>query len=315
MITKVVALAGGVGGARLADGLYQAMSPENLTIIVNTGDDFIFNGLNISPDLDTVCYTLAGIGNPETGWGIKGDSFHVFQRIQQLGGESWFMIGDRDIATHLYRTSELRKEIPLSEITLHLCQTLKITTRVIPMTNEIVQTKVKDQSGNWLDFQEYFVHRLCEPKVSEFKFLGINKAKPAPGVKEAILDADLVVICPSNPWVSIDPILGIPGISEALSKKCVLAVSPLIGGTAVKGPLAKMYKELGIKPSSLAIAEHYQKLIKGLVIDQADHGETGSIEAFGIITNATDILMKDFNDRKRLALETLKFGETLKAAK
>jgi LPPG:FO 2-phospho-L-lactate transferase len=311
VVSKVVALAGGVGGARLAQGLYQAIPDEKLTIIVNTGDDFIFNGLNISPDLDTVCYTLAGVANAEKGWGIKDDSFNALERIKGLGGEDWFAIGDRDIGTHLYRTSELNKGIALSEVTRHLCNTMGITAHVIPMTNETVQTKVRDKQGNWLDFQEYFVHRFCEPKVKEFNFAGSENAQPAPGVLDALEEAELVVICPSNPWVSIDPILSIHKIKNAIAKKCVLAVSPLIGGKAVKGPLAKMFGELGIKPSSLAIAEHYQDILKGLVIDQSDSHETGSIEAFGIITKTTDIFMKDAGDRKRLAFEVLEFGEAL----
>ncbi len=311
MTKKIVALAGGVGGARLAHGLCQSMPPENLTVVVNTGDDFVYNGLNISPDLDTVCYTLAGLANEQTGWGISGDSFNALIQIQAFGGEDWFAIGDKDIGTHLFRTSELKKGTPLSEITARISKGLKIPARVIPMTDDIVQTKIGDQEGNWFDFQEYFVHQLCQPRVKEFRFAGIDKARPAPGVLDALEEADLVIICPSNPWVSIDPILHVKQISDLIADKFVLAVSPLIGGVAVKGPLTKMYDELGIKPSSLAIAEHYQKILKGLVIDESDSRETGAIEAFGIITKATDIFMKDAGDRKRLAMEVLEFGEAL----
>ena len=311
MINKVVALAGGVGGARLAHGLCHAMPAENLTVVVNTGDDFIFNGLNISPDLDTVCYTLAGQANEKTGWGISGDSFNALIQIQALGGEDWFALGDRDIGTHLYRTAEMKKGLSLSVITGQICKKLKIHARVIPMTDDSVRTMVHDQQGNWLDFQEYFVHQVCVPKVEGFKFMGIETARPAPGVLEALKEADLIVICPSNPWVSIDPILNVNKIRDALTGKAVLAVSPLIGGAAVKGPLAKMYQELGIKPSCLAIAEHYRDILKGLVIDKSDCDESGSIDAFGIITKATDIFMKDAGDRKRLAVEVLEFGETL----
>lgn len=295
----------------MAHGLYQASPDTKLTIIVNTGDDFIFNGLNISPDLDTVCYTLAGLENEKTGWGISGDSFNSLIQMQAFGGDDWFAIGDRDIGTHLFRTAELKKGLALSVITARICKTLKINTSVIPMTDDSVQTKVLDQQGNWFDFQEYFVHQCCQPKVKEFKFKGIENAQPAPGVLEALEEADLVVICPSNPWVSIDPILHVNLISDLMAKKSVLAVSPLIGGIAVKGPLTKMYKELGIRPSSLAIAEHYQDILKGLVIDKSDSHETGSIEAFGIITKTTDIYMRDAGDRKRLAVEVLEFGETL----
>lgn len=311
MVSKVVALAGGVGGARLSHGLYQVLPEGNLTIIVNTGDDFIFNGLNISPDLDTVCYTLADIANYERGWGIHNDSFQVLDQIRKLGGESWFSIGDKDLATHLYRTSEINHGTRLSDVTKLICQKLGISAKVIPMSDEVIQTKIRDQNGTWMDFQEYFVHQQCQPKVKEFKFSGIEKAKPAPGVLEAISESDLIIICPSNPWVSIDPILGIAGIAEAFASKCAIAVSPLIGGNAVKGPLAKMYLELGISASSVSVAEHYKELINGIVIDHIDHAEIGPIEAFGIITQTLEILMKDIKDRKRLAIEVLRFGDTL----
>jgi LPPG:FO 2-phospho-L-lactate transferase len=311
MADNVVALAGGVGGARLAHGLQQAIQKGYLTIIVNTGDDFVFNGLNISPDLDTVCYSLAGFANPDTGWGIKEDTHQALKQIHDLNGEDWFSIGDRDIGTHLVRTTKLKQGAKLSEITRQFCLIWGIKSRVIPMSDESVQTKVQIDSGKWLDFQEYFVREKCQPKVKSFKFSGIEKAQPAPGVIKAITTADLVIICPSNPWVSIDPILSINGIRRAISGKVVVAVSPLIGGQAVKGPLVKMYQELGIDPSCKAIAQHYQGILKGLVIDRSDSMETEAIEAFGIITETKDILMRTKADRKRLAEEVLKFGKTL----
>jgi LPPG:FO 2-phospho-L-lactate transferase len=311
MTYKVVALAGGVGGAKLAHGLYQTLLNGDLTVIVNTGDDFTINGLDISPDIDTVCYTLAGIANPETGWGIKDDTHQALDQIRNLGGDDWFSLGDRDIGTHLARTQAYINGIGLSEITKQFCLNMGITAHVIPMSDEPVHTKVQIEGGTWLDFQEYFVHQKCQPKVTEFKFNGIQQARPAPGALKAIKEADLVVICPSNPWVSIDPILAIQQIRLAVSDKCVVAVSPLIGGRAIKGPLAKMYTELRMTPSCLTIASHYQDLLTGIVIDKSDHAETGPIEAFGIITKTTDILMKNPSDRKRLADEILVFGKTL----
>jgi LPPG:FO 2-phospho-L-lactate transferase len=311
-VERVVALAGGVGGARLAQGLYQIMLSEKLTIVVNTGDDFVFNGLNISPDIDTVCYTLAGIESKINGWGLEGDTHQVLDRIRELGGEAWFSLGDRDIATHLLRTQAIQQGIQLSVITQQVCQRLGIKARILPMTDQPVHTKVQIRSGEWLDFQEYFVHRVCEPEVIGFKFEGLEVATPALGVMEALQTADLIIICPSNPWVSIDPILGLKQIREVLRDKTVMAISPLIGGKAVKGPLEKMFTELGIKPSCRAIAEHYHDLLDGFMIDTIDQEEASEIEAFGIITGTTDILMKDVRDRKRLAEEILEFGITLK---
>ena len=312
---KIVAFAGGVGGARLAHGLVQSIPGNQLTIIVNTGDDFIFNGLNISPDIDTVCYTLAGMENPSTGWGIREDTHQVLEGIQKLGGEAWFSLGDRDIATHLVRTQALKQNVKLSEITSQICLRMGITAKVLPMSDEPVHTKVQIKGGRWLDFQEYFVHQGCQPEVAGFRFEGQAEARPAPGVMAALKNADLVVICPSNPWVSIDPILGIKSIKHALKNQCVVAVSPLIGGKAVKGPLNKMFTELGIKPSSLAVGEHYRDFLKGILIDTIDREEAAALEAFGIITKTTDILMKNTGDRKRLAEEILEFGKILKQSK
>jgi LPPG:FO 2-phospho-L-lactate transferase len=309
---RVVALAGGVGGARLAQGLYQSLPDGKLTVIVNTGDDFIFNGLNISPDIDTVCYTLAGMENPVNGWGIQGDTHRTIERIHALGGEAWFSLGDCDIATHLLRTQALRQGSPLSEITRKFCQAMGIKADVLPMTDQPVHTKVRIRNGDWVDFQEYFVHQACQPEVVDFKFDGSAQASPAPGVMDAIKTAELVIICPSNPWVSIDPILSIGEIRQLLKGKRVIAISPLIGGKAVKGPLMKMFTELGIEPGCLAIAEHYREFLDGLMIDTIDSQESVLIEAFGIITKATDILMRTATDRKRLADETLAFGQFLK---
>ena len=209
---KIVALAGGVGGAKLADGLAQLLPPDDLTVVVNTGDDFEHLGLSISPDVDTVCYTLAGLANPETGWGLQAETFQVLDNIQKLGGPGWFHIGDKDLATHLERTRRLREGQSISQITRHFCQAWGVRHLVLPMSNDPVRTMVKTPDSGELSFQEYFVHRNCEPQVRGFRFAGIETAQPAPGVLSSIKAADAVVLCPSNPWVSIDPILALPGL-------------------------------------------------------------------------------------------------------
>ena len=213
---KIVALAGGVGGAKLADGLAGCLPPETLTVVVNSGDDFEHLGLTICPDLDTVCYTLAGIANPETGWGRADETFNALQSLAALGGADWFRLGDRDLGTHLERTRRLRAGEPLSQVTRHFCRSWNISCTVLPASDDPVPTQVITQEGE-MPFQEYFVHRRCQPQVSGFRFAGVDAARPAPGVLEALHAADLVVLCPSNPWVSIDPILAMPGIQSAVS--------------------------------------------------------------------------------------------------
>jgi LPPG:FO 2-phospho-L-lactate transferase len=226
---KIVALAGGVGGAKLVEGLAQHLSPDDLTIIVNTGDDFEHLGLNISPDLDTICYTLAGLVNPETGWGRQSDTFHVLHDIHKLGGPDWFHLGDRDFSTHIERTRRFRLGQSLTRITQSFCNAWGVKHLVLPMSDESVQTIVETVEEGELAFQEYFVHQKCIPQVKGFHFAGIQDARPASGVLDAIKNADGIVICPSNPWVSIDPILAVPGIHLAISGKLVVAVSPIIG--------------------------------------------------------------------------------------
>ncbi len=328
-ITNVVALAGGVGGARLADGLAQVLArtsePGHLCVIVNVGDDFEHLGLNISPDLDTVCYTLAGLGNPETGWGLKDESFRVMTRVERLGGPTWFNLGDLDLATHLLRTQRLRAGEPLSIITADLCRALGIEAQVLPVTDDHVPTIVETENES-LAFQEYFVHQRCEPRVSGFQFAGAKAARPAPGVLEAIAMAQAVVICPSNPWVSVDPILAIPGVRQALQQRSaagtpILAVSPIIGGKTVKGPAAKMYAELGIEPSALAVARHYGSLLCGYVLDDIDVGLAAAIndlfrraqsndpEKQAVLV--TNTIMQSREDRACLAEEILRFAASL----
>ena len=303
---KITALAGGVGGAKLAHGLSLVLPPEDLTIIVNTGDDFEHLGLFISPDLDTVCYTLGGLANPETGWGRMNESWNAFANIERLGGPAWFRLGDSDLATHLERTRRLKEGKSLSQITREFCGAWGIKPAVLPMTDSPVRTMVDTEEGE-LAFQEYFVHRRCEPRVKGFRFDGVEAAEPAPGVKEALDSTDVVILCPSNPWVSIDPILRVIKQLE----KPVIAISPIIGGEAVKGPAAKMYQELGIKPSALAVAKHYRTILKGFVLDNIDKKYAEQVEAMRIKARVTDTLMKNAEDRARLAQDVLHFAGSL----
>lgn len=299
---KIVALAGGVGGAKLAHGLAQILPPENLTVIVNTGDDFEHYGLYISPDLDTVCYTLAGLANPETGWGRVNETWNVIQNASKLGGPSWFNLGDQDLGTHLERTRRLKEGQCLSDITRDFCKAWGIQHTVLPMSDQPVRTIVETDEGE-LAFQEYFVHRRCAPRVKGFRFEGADKAEAVRGAREAIQSADAVVICPSNPWVSIDPILKIiPQI-----EKPVFAVSPIIGGETVKGPAAKMYRELGIEPSALAVAIHYRGVATGFVLDKIDQQLEGDVMGLSMKTLVTNTLMNSHVDRSRLAQDVLHF--------
>lgn len=310
---KITALAGGVGGAKLAQGLTQILPPEDLTVIVNTGDDFEHLGLYVCPDLDTVCYTLAGLANPETGWGRVDETWNTIANIEKLGGPAWFRLGDQDIATHLERTRRLNEGKSLTQITQEFCKAWGIKPVVLPMSDSPVRTMVDTDAGE-LAFQEYFVHRHCEPRVRGFRFEGVEVAEPAPGVREAIESADAVVICPSNPWVSVDPILkvlsrkAIPLFPEG---KPVVAVSPIIGGKTVKGPAAKMYAELGIEPSALAVAQHYRNRITGFVLDTVDESISSEISQLNINTLTTDTLMNTPTDRARLAIDVLHFIRSL----
>jgi len=305
---KIVALAGGVGGAKLAHGLAQLLKPEELTIIVNTGDDFEHYGLYICPDLDTVCYTLAGIANPETGWGRVNETWNVMENISRLGGLDWFRLGDQDLGTHLERTRRLKDGDSLSEITRYLCRAWDIKPTILPMSDQPVRTIVDTDEGE-LAFQEYFVHRRCEPRVKGFRFDGTDQAEPAPGAREAIESADAIVICPSNPWVSIDPILKVfsnqeRGLGEG---KKVLAVSPIIGGETVKGPAAKMYRELGLEPSALAVANHYRGLVTHFVMDAIDAQLIESVRGLNMQVHVTKTVMKSHEDRKLLAIDLLTY--------
>lgn len=309
---KIVALAGGVGGAKLADGLARVNGPENLTVIVNTGDDFVYSGLSISPDLDTVCYTLAGIANHVTGWGLEGDTWNTLEHLKKLGSPGWFNLGDQDLATHIERTRLLRDGKALSEITRHFCEAWGVSSRVLPMTDAPVATRVTTIDGIDLEFQEYFVKYRWQPVVGSIRFSGIESAHAAPGVLEALDACDYVVICPSNPYVSVEPILQLPGIVEILQHKPVTAVSPIIGSDAVKGPLAKMIVEITGKAPDAAFAAGYyagRGIINRYILDIRDRSCIPLVEGWGIICEATDILMATVEDRSRVAATVMSAGK------
>ncbi|HJS29658.1 MAG TPA: 2-phospho-L-lactate transferase [Anaerolineales bacterium] len=306
----MTALAGGVGGARLADGLARTLDSGSLTVIVNTGDDFDHFGLRICPDLDTVCYTLAGLENPETGWGRVDETWAVMREVEGLGGPGWFRLGDRDLATSLERTRLLGEGFTVSQITSRFCASWGLDTRIIPMSDMDAPTTVMTDVGE-LEFQDYFVRRRCEPRVRGFRFGGGNGIEPAPGVFEALEEADLIIICPSNPWVSVDPILSINGVRSRLESSTVIAVSPIIGGEAVKGPAAKMFRELSIDPTPLAVAAHYAPFLDGLVLDQVDESHSGPARESGLATLVTNTWMKSRSDRVSLARRTIEFGKAM----
>jgi LPPG:FO 2-phospho-L-lactate transferase len=305
---KIVALAGGVGGAKLVDGLAQILPADDLTVIVNTGDDFHHWGLKICPDLDTVCYTVAGLANPETGWGRNNETWNVISEISHLNGADWFKIGDRDLATHIERTERLAAGQRLSEIVRAFCQSWGIESTILPMTDDPVSTIVLTAEQGELAFQEYFVHQRCIPKAKGFKFTGVEFSRPAAGVLEAIAEANAVVFCPSNPWVSLDPILSVPGILPAIkSRKIVAGVSPIIGGVAIKGPAAKMFSELNIEPSAFAVARHFKGIISHFIFDVIDQDLERNISSLGMKSTSVNTLMKTQEDRRQLALDVLNF--------
>ena len=304
---NVVALAGGVGGAKLAHGLSLSLSPSELTIIVNTGDDFEHLGLHISPDLDTVMYTLAGLAHPDTGWGLAGETWNFLEALERLGGDTWFRLGDRDLATHVERSRRLWAGATLTEVTAALCRALGVGPRVLPMTDDVVETRVQTSAGE-LDFQEYFVHQQCRPRVRGFRFAGLESATATDQVLAAIASAGLVVFCPSNPFVSLDPILSLPRVREGLASKPVVAVSPIVGGRAIKGPAAKMMTELRLEVSPVAVARHYAGLLRGFVVDRVDEALAPAMREGGVRVLVTNTIMKTAADRARLAGEVLQFG-------
>lgn len=308
MSGHVLALCGGVGGAKLAFGLAQILSPQDLTIAVNTGDDFVHLGLHISPDIDTVVYTLAGLGDRERGWGLARETWSMMDQLKRLGGEGWFNLGDRDLAMHVERTRRLAAGESLSGITRELATALGLAHAIVPMSDDPVRTVVETADGE-LPFQRYFVGEQCRPVATAIRFDGVAQAKPSRAFGAALQRPDLaaIIVCPSNPYLSVDPILAVPGIREALRGHAAprVAVSPLVGGQAIKGPTAKLMRELGVEPSSLAVARHYEGLLDGLVIDVADDAERPGIADLGLAVEVTATVMRSDEDRVRLARETL----------
>ncbi len=323
---NIVALAGGVGGAKLAQGLtltrsrpstslraaQDANGEESLTIIVNTGDDFEWHGLYVCPDLDTVTYTLGGLANAQTGWGVAGDTFEALGALRRLGADAWFNIGDRDLATHVYRTSLLRQGKTLTEAMQIITKALGIQATILPMTDDRFRTLVETDDGT-LEFQEYFVHRQWQPMIKRIVFDGAETARISSQVCEAMSHADALILCPSNPFVSIDPILTVLGAAYemcdiyAWPSKRIVAVSPIIGGQALKGPAAKMFRELGWEPSALAVAQHYQGLVTHFVLDRLDADQESAIQSLGMKTLTTNTIMQSLEDRARFAAEVIDF--------
>ena len=305
----LVYLSGGVGGARLLDGLNRCVPAESLTVIVNTGDDLVHWGLHVSPDVDTVLYTLSGLADEKRGWGQKSESFRALDMVGRFGGPTWFKLGDRDLGTHLMRTQWLAQGVTLTQATARLASALGVACKVLPMSDQPLRTLIDTDKDGTLGFQEWLVQHRAAPSVRAVRFEG--DAKPSEAVLAALRGADLVVIGPSNPYVSVDPILRLPGVLEAISGKRVVAVSPIVGGKAVKGPLAEMIPILGGRPASAAAiaahyAKHYGELLSGMAIERGDEEGLGALRVL-----ATGTVMTSRTERTRLARELLAFARML----
>jgi len=303
----ITVLAGGVGAARFLRGLVDVVDPASITIIGNTGDDDEFLGLHVSPDLDTVVYTLADVVDPEQGWGLAGDTYRCLDQAKALGEETWFLLGDRDIATHLLRTRLLREGKTLTEVTDTIARAFGLTCRLLPMTDDPLRTVVVTDAGE-LSFQEYFVRRRWQDEVRALRFDGAEQARPAPGVLEAIAKAEAVIVAPSNPLVSIGPILAVPGVREALTatRAPVAAVSPIVGGRALKGPADRMLASLGHEASAAGVARLYADFLDVLMLDREDAGLAAQVESLGVRPVVADTIMRDEGARRALAEATLK---------
>lgn len=301
-IMKMTAIAGGVGAAKFLSGLVRVLPPEEITVVVNTGDDFRWMGLYICPDLDTITYTLAGLDNPVTGWGIRDETYHCLDRLRALGCETWFALGDRDLATHVYRTGRIKQGDSLTEITASLSRRNGVAACILPMTDSPVPTMIHTEEGT-LAFQDYFVRRNCQPQVRGFTFEGIENAHPAPGVLRAFQESDAIIVCPSNPFVSIGPILAVPGIQDALreSPATILAVSPIVAGEAIKGPAAAMMRQLGFEASASGVASLYRDFADVFVLDRRDESQRESISALGLQVCSADTIMSHEASRVALA--------------
>jgi len=298
----ITCLTGGVGGAKLALGLSEILPVDHLAFIANTGDDFEFLGLRISPDVDTLIYTLAGKVNPETGWGLAGDTFRCLEAAQALGLDMWFRLGDLDLGTHLWRSELLRGGQPFGRVVAALAERFGVRNSLLPATEAYVPTYVRTDKGR-LHLQEYFVRERCQPRVDAIEYQGAERSLPAPGVVDAIRESDMIVFAPSNPLISIDPILAIPGIREAIQARHgrSVAVSPIVAGKALKGPAAKMLEELGIGATAEAVAQHYQGLIDVFVIDEQDRELMPAIERIGLKVIVADTIMSSLEDKVRVA--------------
>lgn len=311
----VIALCGGVGGAKLAFGLAGALAPGDLTVVVNTGDDMRHLGLHISPDIDTVLYTLAGLSDRERGWGLAGETWAFMDALRSLGGEAWFQLGDRDLAMHVERTRRLAAGESLSRITADLAAALGLRHAIAPMSDDPVRTLVRTAQGD-LPFQRYFVEQQCRPAARGIGFDGAETARPSPAFAHALARDDIaaVIVCPSNPYLSVDPILAVPGVRTRLRTlgAPIVAVSPIVGGRALKGPAAKLMAEFGVEPGVGAVADHYRGFLDGLVIDEADAGEADALRSRGLAILAAAAVMGSDMDRLRLARETLEFARAIR---
>jgi LPPG:FO 2-phospho-L-lactate transferase len=298
----VVTLAGGVGAARFLDGLIRVVPPESVYIIGNTADDAEIHGLHISPDLDTVTYTLAGLANPQHGWGLRGDTFRCLDALGRLGVDTWFQLGDLDLATHLHRTQRLREGATLSEVTSGIAAALHVRSTLVPMSNERVRTRICTPSGE-MEFQTYFVKRRARERVTAVRFEGADEASPAPGLLDAIAKAEAIILCPSNPFISIGPILAIPGIRAALRlrRDKVAAISPIVGGRALKGPAHKMMKSMGLQSSAAEVAKLYADFCGVFILDDVDRKQASKIAALDMRPVVTNTIMRGLREKKALA--------------
>lgn len=310
----VLALAGGVGGAKLALGLSRILPPERLSIVVNTGDDEQFHGLHVSPDLDTMTYTLSGLYNPETGWGINGDTFETLQMLNRLGADTWFNLGSRDFAMHIRRTELLAQGSSLSRVTSELTANLGIEHAIIPMSDQPVRTVLHTDAGT-LSMQEYFVRRRAEPVVSSIDYAGADGARPSAGFAEALDSAAAIIICPSNPFLSVGPILAVPGVRDAIQRHSAprIAVSPIVGGAAVRGPAGKIMQELGADVSVVGVAREYREICDVLVLDSQDEDLAGDVRAEGIDAAVMPTIMQTDDDKVQLAERVLALATALES--
>jgi len=311
---EIVTLAGGVGASKLLLGLHRVMDPRELTIIVNTGDDIVLHGLSISPDLDIVTYTLAGLVNPDTGWGFRDETFRALEQLAAYGGPQWFHLGDRDLATHIHRTAMLRSGARLSEVVDSIREALGVQAKILPMSDEPVPTMIETNQGR-LHFQEYLVQRRAEPMVQAISFDGIERARPAVGVLEALARAHTIAICPSNPLISIGPILAVPGVRDAMRKRraYVVAICPIVGGKSLKGPSDQMLAQLGHDVSALGVTRMYQDICGTMVIDPVDSAQAPAIEALGVEVITHPTVMRTVEDKELLARRIVQFTVKQKA--